>query len=171
MCVHIGCICLTFLPCVVSYEVAAHVRRASPMCRRCSCNVSGQRLMGKIRLDLGPSVNTELCATVCTQIQTNTDKYRQIQTNTDTNTDKYRQIQTQIQTNVEWRYLNTKLFVFVFLFRDRRIFVFIFGCYFQTNIIYYICIPFCIFSITFINQFVFVFLKLLHIRGWRIRDI
>ena len=31
-----------------------------PMCWGCSCNVSGQRLMGKIRLDLGPSVNTEL---------------------------------------------------------------------------------------------------------------
>ena len=32
----------------------------TPCVGGCSCNVSGQRLMGKIRLDLGPSVNTEL---------------------------------------------------------------------------------------------------------------
>ena len=37
----------------------------------CSCNVSGQRLMGKIRFDLGPSVNTELHVGVCSHI-TNT---------------------------------------------------------------------------------------------------
>ena len=34
---------------------------------RGSCNVSDEPLMGEIRPDLGPSVNTELCTIVCSQ--------------------------------------------------------------------------------------------------------